>query len=170
MRWGAGAAALISAAIAAARALDRTGTAFSDARVVEATRAEAATHLLVRIPFATALAEELVFRGVILGLASRARTRPRALALSALAFGLWHVGAALHPERQRATGDVIGHQLAPTPVVVVGDVVATTIGGLGFGWLRLRSNSVVAPVLAHTAVNASAYVATRFGSGRPGVV
>jgi membrane protease YdiL (CAAX protease family) len=122
-----------------------------------------ATHLLVRIPLATALAEELVFRGVILGLATRTR-RPRdALILSALAFGLWHVGAALHPERRRSTAGVVGDRLSPTPVVVAGDVAATTIAGLGFGWLRLRSHSIVAPTMAHAAVNASAYVATRFG-------
>jgi membrane protease YdiL (CAAX protease family) len=164
LRWGAGAAVAIAAATATARALDRQGTAFADARVEEASPAEVATHLLVRIPFATALAEELVFRGVVLGLASRSRSRAYALALSAVAFGLWHVGAALHPERQRATAGVVGHRLAPVPVVVLGDVVATTVGGVAFGWLRLRSGSVLAPALAHTAVNASAYVATRLGS------
>jgi membrane protease YdiL (CAAX protease family) len=164
LRWGTGAAVTIAVATATARALDRKGTAFADARVAEASPAEVAGHLLVRIPLATALAEELVFRGVILGLASRSRSRMRALLLSAAAFGLWHVGAALHPERQRATAGVVGDRLAPVPVVVLGDVVATTVGGLGFGWLRQRSGSILAPVLAHTAVNASAYVATRFGS------
>jgi membrane protease YdiL (CAAX protease family) len=164
LRWGTGAALAVTAATAAARAADRRGTAFSDARVAAASPAEVAAHLLVRIPLATALAEELVFRGVILGLATRAR-RPRdALVLSALTFGLWHVGAALHPARRHATAGVVGDRLAPAPAVVAGDVVATAIAGLGFGWLRLRSHSIVAPTMAHAAVNASAYVATRFGS------
>jgi membrane protease YdiL (CAAX protease family) len=161
---------VVAAGTAVARALDREGTAFSDARVAGASRGEAATHLLVRIPFATALAEELLFRGVILGLGLRTRDRKAALAISALAFGLWHVGAALHPERQRATAGVVGHRLAPAPVVAAGDVVATTIGGFAFGWLRLRSGSIAAPTIAHAALNGSAYVATWFGprSGAPG--
>jgi uncharacterized protein len=164
LRVGAVAAGAIVAATAAGRALDRKGTAFRDARVTDASRSEAAVQLLVRIPLATALVEELVFRGVILGFGLRDGDRRRALVVSSIAFGLWHVGSALHPERQRATGDVVGHQRATTPAVVLRDVVATAIGGLGFGWLRLRSGSVVAPTLAHAALNGSAYVATRFGS------
>jgi uncharacterized protein len=99
--------------------------------------------------------EELVFRGVILGFGLREGDRRRALAVSSVAFGLWHVGSALHPARRDAT----------TGSTVIGDVIATTIGGLGFGWLRLRSGSIVAPTIAHAALNASAYLATRF---RPG--
>jgi membrane protease YdiL (CAAX protease family) len=165
IRWGAGTAGVIVAATAAARAMDRRGAAFQDARVSEASTAEALGHLLIRIPIATALTEELVFRGVILGLGLRDHDRRRAMILSALAFGLWHIGAALHPERQAATAGVVGEHLAPVPVVVLGDVAATTIGGLAFGWLRLRSGSIAAPVMAHTALNASAYVATRFRRG-----
>jgi membrane protease YdiL (CAAX protease family) len=162
IRWGAGTAGVIVTATAAARALDRRGTAFRDARVSEASTTEALGHLLIRIPIATALAEELAFRGVILGLGLQGHDRRRALLVSALAFGLWHIGAALHPERQAATAGVVGEHLAPIPVVVLGDVAATTIGGLAFGWLRLRSGSIAAPVIAHAALNASAYVATRF--------
>ncbi len=165
LRVGAVAAGAIVATIATARALDRQGSAFRDARVTDASRGEAALHLLVRIPFATALVEELVFRGVILGFGLREGDRRRALLISSIGFGLWHVGAALHPERQRATGEVVGHRLATGPAVVLGDVAATTIGGIGFGWLRLRSGSIAAPAIAHAVLNASAYVATRF---RPG--
>jgi uncharacterized protein len=162
LRYGLAAAGVVGAATAAARALDRRGTAFRDERVAAATPTEAAVQLLFRIPLATAFAEELVFRGVILGLGLRERDRTRALLLSSVAFGLWHVGAALHPARRDATAGVVGNQLAPAPVVVLGDVVATAAAGLGFGWLRLRSNSVLAPTLTHAALNASAYVATRF--------
>jgi membrane protease YdiL (CAAX protease family) len=166
--WGAAAAAVTVGVIAAARRFDRRAAAFRDARVADASRGAAAVHLLVRIPFGTALAEELVFRGVVLGLGLRAGDRRRALAVSSLAFGLWHIGAALHPERQRSTAGAVGEPRVPTPLVVLGDVAATAIGGLGFGWLRLRSGSVAAPVLAHTAVNASAYLATRLGAPASG--
>ena len=121
--------------------------------------------LLVRIPFATALVEELVFRGVILGFGLRDGDRRRALLVSSIAFGLWHVGSALDPARQQATGDLVGHARASATAVVLGDVVATTVGGVGFGWLRLRSGSIVAPAIAHATLNASAYLATRLGRG-----
>jgi membrane protease YdiL (CAAX protease family) len=161
LKLGAIAAGTIAAVTAAARALDRSGSAFQDARISEASPAEAAVQLLLRIPLATALAEELVFRGVILGLGVRGEDRRRALLVSSLAFGLWHIGSALHPARQTATAGFVGEHRAPVPAVVLGDVAATTIGGLGFGWLRLRSGSIAAPVMAHAALNGSAYLATR---------
>ncbi len=101
LRVGAAAASAVVAATALARALDRGGTAFRDARVTDASNAQAAVHLLVRIPLATALIEELVFRGVILGLGARTADRRRALLVSSAAFGLWHIGAALHPAAPR---------------------------------------------------------------------
>ncbi len=97
LRVGAVAAGAILAATGAARALDRRGTAFRDDRVTDASRADAALQLLVRIPLATALVEELVFRGVILGFGLRDGDRRRALIISSIAFGLWHIGPALHP-------------------------------------------------------------------------
>jgi membrane protease YdiL (CAAX protease family) len=161
LRVGAVAAAAIVAATGTARALDRQGTAFQDARITDASRAGAAVQLLVRIPFATALVEELVFRGVILGFGLRDGDRRRALAVSSVAFGLWHVGSALHPARQARTSDALGSGRATAPAAVLGDVVATAIGGVGFGWLRIRSGSIAAPTIAHATLNASAYLATR---------
>jgi membrane protease YdiL (CAAX protease family) len=164
LRWGAAVAGGTTAVIAGLRALDRSGTRFRDDRVTGASGREAAFHLLVRIPLATSLVEELTFRGVLLGLGLRRGDARRALTVSSIAFGLWHVGAALHPERTAATGEVVGHHAATTALAVAGDVVATTIGGIGFGWLRLRSGSIAAPALAHAALNGSAYAATRLRS------
>ena len=166
LRVGAVAAAAIVAATAAARAIDRRGIAFRDARITDASRAEAAVHLLVRIPLATALVEELVFRGVILGFGLRDGDRRRALAVSSITFGLWHVGPALHPARQAAVTDALGSPRTTAPTTVLGDVVATAVGGVGFGWLRIRSGSIAAPTIAHATLNASAYLATRLRSER----
>jgi hypothetical protein len=161
LRVGAVAAGAIVAATGTARALDRRGTAFRDDRVTQASRADAALQLLVRIPLATALVEELAFRGVILGFGLRDGDRRRALAVSSIAFGLWHVGPALNRARRQEIGHAVGHTRAAAPAVVLGDVVATTVGGIGFGWLRLWSGSIVAPTIAHAVLNASAYLATR---------
>jgi membrane protease YdiL (CAAX protease family) len=168
LRVGAAAAGAIVAVTGAARALDRRGTAFHDDRITEASRADAALQLLVRIPLATALVEELVFRGVILGFGLRDGDRRRALLISSVAFGFWHIGPALHPARREATGGAVGHARATVPAVVLGDVVATTVGGIGFGWLRLRSGSIAAPTIAHATLNASAYLATRLRRSKPG--
>jgi membrane protease YdiL (CAAX protease family) len=162
--WGGATACAVVTVVGGIGAHPATGARFRDARVTDASRREALWHLLVRIPLATALVEELTFRGVILGLGLRGGDRKQALAVSSLAFGLWHVGAALHPERTTAAGDVVGHHGATTVFAVVGDVLATAVAGLGFGWLRLRSGSVLAPALAHAALNASAYAATRLRS------
>jgi membrane protease YdiL (CAAX protease family) len=35
------------------------------------------------------------------------------------------------------------------------------VAGGGFAWLRLRSGSLLAPILVHAAVNVSAYLAGR---------
>jgi membrane protease YdiL (CAAX protease family) len=162
--WGGATAAATATVVGGLGAHPAAGARFRDARVTDASRREALWHLLVRIPLATALVEELTFRGVILGLGLRGGATRRALLVSSVAFGLWHVGAALHPERTAATGDVVGQHGATTALTVVGDVAATAVAGLGFGWLRLRSRSVLAPALAHAALNASAYAATRIRS------
>lgn len=166
LRWGAAVAGGTMAVVAALRALDRGGERFRDERVTDASVGEAAFHLLVRIPLATALVEELTFRGVILGLGLRDGDARRALVVSSVAFGLWHVGAALHPARTAAAGEIVGDHGGTAAAAVAGDVIATTIGGIGFGWLRIRSGSVAAPALAHAALNASAYAATRIRAGR----
>ena len=53
LRMGAAAASAVVAVTAAARALGRTGAAFRDARVTDASNTQAAVHLLVRIPLAS---------------------------------------------------------------------------------------------------------------------
>lgn len=164
LRLGAVTSGGVIAVVAALRALDRDGDRFRDHRVTDASRAEVLWHLLVRIPVATALVEELTFRGVILGLGLRRGDRRRALLVSSVTFGLWHVGAALHPARTQATGEVVGHHAATTAAAVVADVVATTVAGFGFGWLRMRARSIAAPVIVHATLNASAYLATRVRS------
>jgi len=57
----------------------------------------------------------------------------------------------------------VGRQLAQRPLrkaaFVAGNVAVTALAGAVFGWLRLRSGSVAAPVLAHAALNDAALLA-----------
>ncbi len=95
-----------------------------------------AVRALVLIPLGTVLAEEIAFRGVLLALARRQLSDRSAAVVTAVVFGLWHVGGALR------TG---------SPVVAV--VALTALGGLLLAWLRLRSGSLLAPVGLHLGAN-----------------
>lgn len=146
---GLAALAVVAVAIAVAWAVPATRPLLADQRVAELGRAEVAYWALVRIPLGTALAEELVFRSVMLGgLAARVGWRA-AIAGSSVVFGLWHIGPSLVALRV--------NELAEGPLWlaagVAGAVVATFAAGLVFCALRWWSGHVIAPTLAHAATN-----------------
>lgn len=111
--------------------------------------AELLVRALVIIPVGTVLVEEVIFRGVVLGLLLRSTGQYRAVVASAIIFGLWHllpVGldtAGTMPDIARA---------------VLATFALTTVAGIGFAALRLASGSLLAPVIAHTATNSGALV------------
>jgi len=136
-RWGA-AAALVPAA---AYTVLLTVPAARRRMAAGPRRADHVEWILVHIPFGTVLAEELLFRSALYALARRAWPR-RGGALGAVTFGLWHIVPA------RNAGDS-----------VAGTVLLTGLSGLLFDELRRRSASVVAPMLAHLAINVGGAVA-----------
>jgi uncharacterized protein len=104
----------------------------------------------IRIPFGTAVPEEVIFRGVLHGtLERRTGSWWRAAGWSSVVFGLWHIGPTIVLAR------VNGLDGSPWQVagVVAGAVVATTAAGIGFSLLRRWGGGVLAPVLAHSATN-----------------
>ena len=81
----------IAAAVALGLAIPWTRDFFRDTTITGASTAEAVYTLLLRIPFGTAMSEELIFRGALLGLYLQ-RHRPWvAVVMSSAVFGLWHV-------------------------------------------------------------------------------
>jgi membrane protease YdiL (CAAX protease family) len=94
------------------------------------------------------LFEELIFRGVLLGAMLRRWDARWSIVATSILFGLWHLP------------DVVHTSGGPLHVAgaVAGTVVVTTAAGVLFGILRLRSASLVAPILAHLAFDAGAYV------------
>jgi membrane protease YdiL (CAAX protease family) len=130
---------------------------FQDSRVLEAPNPvyEAA----LRIPIGTALSEEVIFRGALLALLELHGSSRRAVALSSLTFGLWHIFPAL--DALRATEDPERPPSVPPAVSVAITVAATAAAGVAFAWLRKRSGSVLAPVIAHATINGSSFVAAR---------
>ncbi len=105
-----------------------------------------AFEVLITIPFGTVLLEEVAFRGTLLGLLRGRLATVPAVAVSAVIFGLWHLNGVI-----RASGGGIAWGAA------VGTVAATTAAGVGFAWLRVRSGSLLAPIIAHTATNSLAF-------------
>lgn len=113
----------------------------------------------IRIPFGTALVEEILFRGVLLGILLMHHSTLVALAIAAVIFGLWHifptitsienndvVAKAMQDKKRRKYGSVTG-------VVII-----TAMAGMLFGWLRIIAGSILAPWLVHWSINASGVV------------
>jgi uncharacterized protein len=159
-RAGFAVAAPIVAGIGVAARTPMTRPYFDDARVLRASRRRAAYETAIRIPIGTALGEELLFRGALLGLLERRYSTARAVALSSLLFGLWHVLPAMHSAAENRQDDDDGGPMR-TIGLVAGTVAATTAAGVGFALLRLRSGSLLTPVIVHAAVNSSAFMAAR---------
>lgn len=146
LRWGAPVTAIILGGVALGALVPATSGYFDDPRG-DLSLAELLGRTLVVIPIGTVVVEELAFRGVLLGLARRLTSPMRAAALTAGLFGLWHVVPAW---RGADPGEQVG--------VALGTLVATTGAGLLFGWLRERSDSLLAPALVHVATNSGALV------------
>jgi uncharacterized protein len=119
--------------------------------------------VLVRIPLGTALFEEVLFRGVLLGVLLQLGSTTFAVAWSSIAFGLWHVAPAIVALREN--GVVPSSRRGRRGIV--GTVVVTTSAGIGFALLALVSGSLLAPFLAHWAVNAFGLLAAATSQTSP---
>lgn len=165
LRAGLAVGALAVAAIATARALDRSGRVLADERVRSMPGRRAAYELGVRIPIGTGLAEELLFRSALPAVLAPAVGPVAAEAVTIAGFGLWHVFPAMEslstvdafaPAQTRA------HRFG----VVAGHVVATAAAGAMFRVMAKRTGSVLAPVVAHAMLNATMFAAVRFRRAR----
>jgi membrane protease YdiL (CAAX protease family) len=149
LRWGGGAFAAVAAGLAVPLAVPGLRPLLTDARVAELDAAGVAGQLLVRIPVGTVLWEEVAFRGVLLAALARVLPLRTAVLGAAALFGVWHV----RPTRSAlAANDLVDGPL-PTALAVTAGCLATAVAGLVFAWLRLRSGSLLAPVLLHLATN-----------------
>jgi uncharacterized protein len=153
LRSGGAALAVIAVTVAVAAWVPALQRAFEDERA-DIGGGGLLVRVLVVIPVGTVVVEELIFRGVVHGLLSRLTSVTGAVAIGAAIFGLWHV----YPE-WRASGDGDAVAGLGRAGAVLATFVSTTIAGALFGWLRARSGSLVAPVLAHLGTNTLALLA-----------
>jgi uncharacterized protein len=107
-----------------------------------------ALQALVTIPLGTVVIEEVAFRGALPALLGRAGAGTRtAIVGSAVLFGLWHIVPSLNAAMSSSESST------PVWLVVLGTVVFTTASGIGLGWLRHRSRSLLPPMFVHLATN-----------------
>lgn len=98
----------------------------------------------VRIPLSTALSEEILFRGVLLAVLQLSFNTLPSIIICSIVFGLWHV---LPSTRDYSKGAIL-------PILL-----ATTVAGMFFCWLRILAGSIIAPWLVHWTINSSALLA-----------
>lgn len=130
---------------------------FRDSRVRPGV-AELVYHAAIRIPVGTVLLEETAFRGVVPALARRRVGVVGSYVIASLLFGLWHVVPALSLEEVNpVTARVLGEGLTGKISAVALAVGGTFLAGLWLSFLRHRSASLLAPILAHVATNSIGY-------------
>jgi membrane protease YdiL (CAAX protease family) len=148
LRWGGAAAALVAIGYALALAVPLLRPLLTDDRNAGLSGGALAGEVLVRIPLGTVLWEEVAFRGVLLAALSRLVSLRTAVGLTAVVFGVWHIRPTLDG---LAASDVADGSARALAVALV--CAGTALAGLLFAWLRLRSGSLLAPVLLHLATN-----------------
>jgi len=153
-RIGAVASLPVAAVVAGGFGAPRTRGALGDDRTIDRRKREMAYELFLRIPLETALAEEVLFRGAYLALARRNGSDIRAIALTSLVFGLWHIPPAFAALDRTTTGKR-AERRTHRVFAVAGMVGATAAAGAGLAVLRLRARSVMAPVVVHAVLNAT---------------
>lgn len=146
--WGGAAAGIVAVGYGVGAAIPAVREALTESTLPwQATAVQA----LVVIPLATVIPEEFAFRGVLWGLVRRESGQRVATVVSSALFGIWHVLPALAggAANESVTGVLGGGRL----LLVVGTVLFTGLAGVLFCELRRRSDSLLAPILLHWAVN-----------------
>jgi uncharacterized protein len=149
LAWGGAAFGVVAAGITLALVVPASRAQFHNARG-SVGLGLLLLQVLLTIPLGTVVVEELAFRGVLLGVLCRLTTPTRATVLASVAFGLWHADGVL----QATHGGTLKAAEAALGIVLV-----TSVAGAVFCWLRIRSGSLIAPLLAHLAINTLGLVA-----------
>jgi uncharacterized protein len=161
LRTGVMAGGCAAAAVFAGAALPATRGFFLDERAAQAAGRRALAAGLARITFAAVPPEELIYRSALLGLWLGEGRQASAVAWSSAIFGVSHILPTLSTMNQTALDRHLADRPLRQAAFVAGNVAATGAAGAVFCWLRLRSGSVLAPLLAHAALNDAALIAGR---------
>ena len=164
--YGAGAFGLVLLVLVVAAVIPATNGFLHDSRA-QIAGGRLLYELGVPLLLLTAIPEEFAFRGVLLGSGLKMWGPWRASLVTSVLFGLWHIAPTLHTMTDNhvfrgASGSTGGRVL-----LVLGAIAVTFVAGLAFCWLRLRSRSLVAAVIAHAATDGLALAVAWFAVHHP---
>jgi uncharacterized protein len=148
----------VAAVVSLGIALPPARRFFIDERVRHTDRREILYETLVRIPFGTALAEEILFRGALSGTFRLRRSRVASEVMSGAMFGLWHVLPTIDRLGRNPVGRRVSGSSRVLAATLGGVGLLTAAAGFGLARLRDRTGSLVAPVVVHGALNTLAYL------------
>ncbi|MCB0914541.1 MAG: CPBP family intramembrane metalloprotease [Actinobacteria bacterium] len=152
--WSAALVGLVFVGYAVAAALPWTRKGFADARTANMGVGRFLYEAFLRIPFGTALMEEVAFRGVLLAAVSGAWGTVWGVAVSSVLFGFWHLLPALEFHESSSTTDRLGNNWRGKLLTVAGQVVGTGLAGVVFCLVRLGSDSLLPAIALHASLNA----------------
>jgi uncharacterized protein len=159
LKIGSIAALCCSTGIGIAAAVPSTRRLFLDEQLRGMSLKQTLYHAGLRIPVATALAEEIMFRSALHALFARKHSLPITLAWTSSLFGLWHILPTLDTFDRNPASKIVQVRGCSQPMAAaIGSAGATAAAGLFFSYLRLSSRSVVASVLTHAAINIVGFV------------
>ncbi len=159
--YGAGAFGIVLLVLVVAAAIPLTNGFLHDSRA-QIDGGRLLYELGVPIVLLTAIPEEFAFRGVLLGSALRLWGPRRASLITSALFGLWHIAPTLHTMSDNHVFRSEAASVAGQVLLVLGSIAVTFVAGLVFCWLRLRSGSLIAPIMAHVATNGLALAVAWF--------
>ena len=157
LAYGAGACAVVLLVLVVAAVIPAANGFLHDSRA-QISGGRLLYELGVPIMLFTAIPEEFAFRGVLLGSALRMWGPWRASLVTSVLFGLWHIAPTLGTMSDNHEFKGAAASIAGQVLLVLGAIAVTFVAGLLFCWLRLRSKSLIAPVMAHCATNGLALV------------
>lgn len=112
-----------------------------------------------RVPIGTALLEEVLFRGVLLGMLTIGYNSIEAVVFSSIVFGLWHIFPTVDDlEQNEAAAQMVSGRRRRKWGSVALVVCSTTLAGAFFSIVRIWSGSLLAPWLIHWTINSSSIV------------
>jgi membrane protease YdiL (CAAX protease family) len=161
LRWGAATFGLVLVILLVGVLLPATNGFLHDSRA-EISGGRLLYELFVTQLLITAIPEEFAFRGVLFGSASTLWSEWRAIIITSVLFGLWHIEPTLATMSDNNATRGVSNTIPGQILVVIGAVAATFVGGVAFCWLRMKSKSLVAPIIAHVATNGVALTVAWF--------
>ena len=161
LAYGAGACGVVLLVLVVGAVIPATNGFLHDSRA-QISGGRLLFDLGVSIVLLTAIPEELAFRGVLLGSALKLWGPWRASLITSALFGLWHIAPTLGTMSDNHEFKSVAASIAGQILLVLGAIAVTTVAGLVFCWLRLRSKSLIAPIMAHAATNGLALTVAWF--------